>query len=92
MADAIKKLRFVAFQEGEAWIAQCVDYDICTQGVDLTQARRRMSVALRCEAEYTMEKHGEMFAGLDAAPDYFAAMYEAAESSLAGDVDMRIAA
>jgi hypothetical protein len=92
MADAIKQLRFVAFREGEGWVAQCVDYDICTQGVDLTQARRRMNVALRCEAEFTADKHGKAFAGLDPAPDYFAAMYDAAESALVGDVDMRIAA
>lgn len=92
MADAIKELRFVAFREGDGWVAQCVDYDICTQGTDLAQARRRMNVALRCEAEFTEQKNGKAFAGIDAAPDYFAAMYEAAESALVGDVDMRIAA
>ena len=92
MADAIKNLRFIAFQEGDGWVAQCVEYDICTQGSDLAQAQRRMNVALRHEARFTKERHGEAFAGLDPAPDYFAAMYEAAEASLVGDVDMRIAA
>lgn len=92
MADAIKSLRFVAFQEGDGWIAQCVEYDICTQGTDLAQAQRRMNVALRHEAIFTQETRGEAFAGIDAAPDYFAAMYESAEASLVGDVDMRIAA
>lgn len=92
MADAIKKLRFIAFQEGDGWVAQCVEYDICTQGADLTQARRRMNVALRQEAKFTKEKHGEAFKGIDAAPDYFDAMYQAAEESLVGEVDMRIAA
>lgn len=92
MTDATKSVRVVAFQEDGAWVAQCVEYDICTQGRDLMQAQRRMRVALRHEAKFTKDKCGEEFAGLDAAPDYFAAMFESAEATLQGDVNMRIAA
>ena len=73
MTDATKTVRVVAFQEDGAWIAQCVEYDICTQGRDLTQAQRRMRVALRHEAIFTKDKFGQEFAGLDLAPDYFSA-------------------
>jgi hypothetical protein len=92
VAEAIKGVRVVAFQENEMWIAQCVEYDICVQGKDLAQARRRMTVALTQEAVITTNKHGEPFKGLDAAPDYFDAMYAAAEASLESDMDFRIAA
>lgn len=92
MADAAKQLRIVAFQEGDGWIAQCVDYDLCVQGKDIAQAQRRMTALIQLEAQHTLAKHGEMFAGLDAAPDYFAAMYEGAEASLVGDLNFRLAA
>lgn len=92
MSNAIKNVRVIAFQEGGAWIAQCVDFDICTQGADLAQAHRRMRVALRHEAQYTKDKTGEEFGGLDPAPDYFAAMYDSTQETLVSDLDIRIAA
>jgi len=92
MTDAIKRLRVVVFQEGEGWIAQCVDYDICAQGKDLAQVHRRMVVALREEAKLSLDETGVEFGGIDSAPDYFAAMYEGTCESLAGDIDIRIAA
>ena len=92
MADAIKQLRVVAFQENDSWIAQCIDFDLCVQGKDLAQAKRRMTALIRLEASYTKEKFGDCFAGLDPAPDYFAAMFEGAEESLVGEMDFRLAA
>jgi hypothetical protein len=92
VAEAIKKLRIVAFQEGDLWVAQCVDYDLCVQGADIAQAKRRMDALIQLEAKYTFEKHGAYFAGLDAAPDFFEAMYNEAEESLSGDLDFRLAA
>ena len=92
MADATKQLRIVAFQEGDGWIAQCVEYDLCVQGADIAQAKRRMTALIHLEAEYTREAHGEPFRGLDAAPDYFVAMFEGAEESLMGDLNFRLAA
>ena len=92
MADAIKQLRVVAFQEGDSWIAQCVDYDLCVQGADLAQVKRRMTALIRLEADYTQKKHGAIFAGIDPAPDYFVAMFDGAEEALVGDMDFRLAA
>lgn len=92
MTDAATQLRIVAFQEGDSWIAQCVDYDLCVQGADLAQVKRRMEALIILEAEYTKANSGEAFAGLDPAPDYFAAMYEGAEESLAGEMNFRLAA
>ena len=92
MADAAKTLRIVAFQEGDVWIAQCVELDLCVQGKDLAQAQRRMSALITLEAAYTTEKHGEAFRGIDPAPDYFAAMFEGASASLEGDLNFRLAA
>ena len=92
MADAIKQLRVVAFQEGDNWIAQCVDFDLCVQGADLAQVKRRMTALIQLEGDYTKEKFGDFFAGIDPAPDYFSAMFDGAEEALIGDMDFRLAA
>ncbi len=92
MTQQINKVRVVAFQDSEMWIAQCVEFDICVQGNDLGQAQRRMLVALSQEAKYTQEKCGEAFKGIDPAPDFYDAMYQSAEASLSSDMDFRIAA
>ncbi|WP_428631166.1 hypothetical protein [Sphingopyxis sp.] len=93
MSDAIKRtLRIVAFQSNDAWIAQCIEYDVCAQGSDVAQAMRRIKVALDAEAEFTRVNHGKEFAGIDAAPDFYEAMFEESEASLTSDMDFRIAA
>jgi hypothetical protein len=92
MADAIKQLRVVAFREGDAWIAQCVDYDLSVQGADLAQVKRRMTALIKLEADFTTKNSGECFAGLEPAPDYFQAMFEQAEESLVSDFEFRLAA
>jgi hypothetical protein len=92
MADAIKQLRVVAFQEGDSWIAQCVDYDLCVQGADLAQVKRRMTALIQLETDFTTKNNGALFAGIDPAPDYFTAMFDGAEESLAGEMDFRLAA
>lgn len=93
MTDANKKhVRVIAFQEGDSWVAHCVEYDICAQGRDLAQVQRRMEVALEMECEITLKETGEAFGGIDPAPEIFGAMWDAAETSVTSDFDFRIAA
>lgn len=93
MTDATKKsVRVVAFQEGDTWVAHCVEYDICAQGFDLAQVRRRMEVALELECEITMKETGEAFKGIGPAPDIYGAMFDSSETSVTSDFDFRIAA
>lgn len=89
-----QKLRIVAFRDGDAWVAQCVEYDISAQAPDLQLLVRRMNDAIEAEAEFTLEKHGKEFEGLDPAPDYFEAMFQniASEATLKSNMDFRIAA
>jgi hypothetical protein len=72
------ELRIVAYREGDAFAAQCLEYDIAAQGPDLKTLMRRIDNAICREAEYTKEAHGEYFAGLTPAPDYFNALFEEA--------------
>lgn len=92
--EALRKLRIVAYTDGEGWVAQCLEHDISAQAPDLQALVRRMHDAINAEAEYTAEKHGEAFAGIEPAPDYFEAMFNsvAEEAALKTDMDFRIAA
>lgn len=69
-------LRIVAFKEGDAWAAQCLEYDIAAQGPTPEVVMRRMNNALCREAEYTHEHNGAPFKGIDPAPEFFVALYE----------------
>ncbi|MEA3030282.1 MAG: hypothetical protein QOG13_1607 [Sphingomonadales bacterium] len=86
-------IRAIAFREGEAWVAQCIDHDISSQGKTFPDAMRRLTAAVNAECEYTLEKHGEEFAGIDPAPEKFEQMFIDAEQSLQADnMEWRIAA
>lgn len=86
-------IRVIAYREGEAWVAQCVEYDISAQGADFDTAMRRLTGTVNAECDYTREKHGKEFAGIDAAPAVFAEWFDAAHQSLRTDnMELRIAA
>ncbi len=88
-----EKLRIVAFQDADAWVAQCVDYDIAAQGSDLPTVRRRIEAVINAEASYTIDKHGKAFHGIDPAPDFYESMFNSyVEQSLQSHMDFRIAA
>lgn len=42
-------LRILVKQEGEYLVAQCVEYDICTQATDYGQLQRRMDTLIDVE-------------------------------------------
>lgn len=62
-------LRVVIFREQETWVAQCLEYDLCTQAADLTTLQRRLRATLHAGA-------GRGLASLPAAPARFFAMWE----------------
>ena len=86
-------IRVIAYREGEAWIAQCIEYDICAQGTDFDTAMRRLVGTVNAECRHTLDKHGKEFAGIDPAPPVFADLFEAGHQSLRTDnMELRIAA
>ena len=42
-------LRTVVFKDGDMWVAQCLEHDVCVQACDLTTLRSRMEVAMAVE-------------------------------------------
>jgi hypothetical protein len=64
MADEI---RVIAFKEGDFWVAQCLEHDICAQAPDLDALRSRMEIAIASEAPLH---------NLPKAPEHFFKMWE----------------
>lgn len=48
-------LRVLVFMEEKMFIAQCLEYDICTQAHDLETLKDRMDALISIELEYANE-------------------------------------
>ncbi|MEF2546763.1 hypothetical protein VQ045_06310 [Aurantimonas sp. E1-2-R+4] len=66
-----EKIRVIFYQEGDAWMAQGIDRDICVQADELDDLYGRLEVAVRleCEETGTLEH-------IPAAPDHFVRMWD----------------
>lgn len=74
-----KTLRILVFREDEMFIAQCLEFDICAQGVTFDEAIRRMDALLEVERQGTLETSGSEYGGLDSAPPHFHKMWDDAD-------------
>lgn len=73
-------LRAVVFKEGDVWLAQCIEYDICAQAATVEEVKERLLATLACECESTMATGGAPFSGIDPAPVGFERLWEHATS------------
>jgi hypothetical protein len=71
----METIRAIIFEDGDQWVAQCLEYDIAVQGEDLDTVRSRLLVAIRAEAEAGIEFHGEPFKAIEPAPRHFHDMW-----------------
>ena len=69
----------LAFQEGEQWSAQCLQYDIAVQANSLPELTKAFERALVGHIVVSLELGLEPFAGLSAAPKKFWDLYQQAE-------------
>lgn len=60
-------IRVIAFKDGDQWVAQCLEHDVCAQADDLDTLRRRIEIALEAESP---------LANLPAAPQHFHNMWD----------------
>jgi hypothetical protein len=68
--SASHTIRVIAFQEGEHWVAQCLEHDICAIAHDLETLKYRVEVAVEAERLLCQEK-GTDLDSLPEAPKYF---------------------
>ena len=69
-------VRVLLFEEGDAWVAQCVEFDIGAQGATAEEASRRMSAVLNLEGQESLFRTGKLFGGVPAAPREFSEIWE----------------
>ena len=64
-------IRVVVFKEGDNWIAQCLEHDICVQAADLDTLRDRVDVAINAEHEHCVSSGKDGFSAIPPAPEHF---------------------
>jgi hypothetical protein len=68
-------IRAVVFQDGRRWIAQCLEYDLCTSARDRQELTRKLASQLRLQIMLDLAKGDEPFRGLPRAPQKFWDLY-----------------
>lgn len=72
MSDPV---RVVVFKDAGAWVAQCLEYDICAQASSIDALRDRLAATIELELEESLERTGTPFGGIDPAPQRFFQMW-----------------
>lgn len=70
------QIRIVVFQDGDTWVAQCLEYDIGAQAESLEKLYECLAVVIDAEREESQNRHGQEFAGIPEAPENFHKLYE----------------
>lgn len=70
------RIRVIFFKEGDAWIAQGLEHDICVQASSLDDLYGRFEVAVRIESEAGSLGH------IGKAPTYFHELWERRSGSV----------
>ncbi|CAA7617639.1 hypothetical protein [Magnetospirillum sp. UT-4] len=87
-----EQVRVVVFQEGDAWVAQCLEYDIGAQANDTDRLYQRLLATLISEyQESKLRGNGEPFDGIEPAPQRFHEMWTKKRSGVfAGTLSLPI--
>jgi hypothetical protein len=88
-----ERMRVIVFAEGDRWVAQALEHDICATAASVPELKTVFSVTVDLE-----EQEPGGLARIGAAPDSFFAMWDAANgtrpSMMLGDgmIEMKLAA
>ena len=69
-------LRVVVFKEGDIWIAQALEHDICAQGADLDAVTERLQEAVAAEIGLAIANGEDPLADIQPAPSNFFRMWD----------------
>lgn len=72
-------VRVVVFEEGEYYIAQCLEYDICTQAKSLKELQKRFALNFFSNIAVCLELGRAPLAGIPKAPKRYWEMFENAQ-------------
>jgi hypothetical protein len=74
-------IRAVAFQRDGRWIAQCLEYDLCTSAKDQKELARKLASQLHLQIKLDRSNGKEPFQDFRRAPQTFWSMYLASTPS-----------
>lgn len=74
------QLRILVIKDGDMLVAQCLEYDICTQAASFGDLQERMDVLLDLEARAGLKETGAEFGHVEVAPDEFHKMWDSAKA------------
>ena len=72
----------VIYQDGDDWIAQGIEHDICAQGRSIQEARRAFEESVVGMALFGVASGKRPLSDIPPAPEEFHAMFEKAEVSI----------
>lgn len=72
----MQKLSVLFVKDGQAWTAQCLEYDIAGQGETLKSAMTELENTIIAEIAYSAVREKPMFDGIQAAPQYYWKLFE----------------
>jgi hypothetical protein len=75
---ALPAIRVVVFESRGRWIAQCLDYDLCTSSARRERLPRQVLSQLRAQIALDLKHGRKPFHGLSPAPPKFWEMYRQA--------------
>lgn len=84
-------LSIVVFKDGDMYVAQCVEHDICAQAADVKTLRHRMDAAIDAERDYARSRGKTLADTVAPAPKHFADMFEKAWGAKQENDSMRLA-
>ena len=85
------EFRVVVFHDGDTFVAQCLEHDICAQAPDLKSLRHRMDAAIEAEREFARAAGKSLADTVGPAPRHYLAMWDKAWGSQHEDGDIRLA-
>ena len=78
MSTTQDSLRVVIYRDGDSWLAQCLEHDICAQATDIETLYSRLDVAILAERE---AGNGDL-SGIEKAPEHFFKKWERCTSRI----------
>lgn len=76
LANGLDSVRAIVFREGDMYVAQCLELDICAQARDVASVLDRLDLTIEAECAMRVEGGKEPFDGICPAPNYFHDLWE----------------
>src|SRR5262249_12706658 len=86
MNSSREKINVLAYQEGEAWVAQCVEYDIYARAHSLPELPERLSRAIAVNLCINEEFGRSGLSGIPAAPQGVQEAFRRAKMDISGGI------